>query len=30
MALILRWCIAGRIMDLLDVWFPDHSTGARH
>ncbi len=22
MALILRWCIAGRIMSLLDFWFP--------
>ena len=22
MTLILRWCITGRIMSLLDVWFP--------
>jgi hypothetical protein len=22
MAPILRWCIAGRIMSLLDIWFP--------
>jgi hypothetical protein len=28
MALILRWCIAGRIMSLLNCWFPlTHITG---
>jgi hypothetical protein len=27
MALILRWCIAGRIMSLLDFWFLTTSPG---